>query len=362
MRNISVMITCALLCVGCLRAQEFRVAEPGYRFEFPRDFFNHEDYQTEWWYYTGNLRAADGHRFGFELTFFRQGVSRERKSDPWFVNNIWMAHLALSDSGAQKFMHEERLNRSGPGLAGVDAERGLVWNGNWSARIGEHDADLRGIADPFEVQLHLAYAKPPVVQGQDGVSRKAEGAGHASHYFSQTRMLTNGTIEVGGKSYAVDGTAWMDHEFFTGGMAPGESGWDWLSVQLADGTELMLYRLRHKDGSIDPYSSGSFVQKDGRSEFLSTRDFEMTPSGDDWTSEKTKATYPLRWRVTVPRLQLQLEVTTPLRAQELTGGFGPSYWEGAIDVQGTRGAAPVKGVGYLEMTGYAPGGGPVIPK
>ena len=254
----------------------------------------------------------------------------------WRVNDLWMAHLALSDVGAQKFLHEERLNRAGPGLAGADAVRGLVWNGNWSARIGERDADLSGVADAFGLQLHLVFAKPPVVQGQDGVSRKAEGAGHASHYFSQTRLLTNGMIEVGGKTYAVEGTSWMDHEFFTGAMAGNESGWDWLSVQLEDGTEVMLYRLRHKDGGIDPYSSGSYVEKDGRSEFLSKGDFELTPAGDDWTSEKTKAVYPLRWHVKVTKLQLEFDVTTPLRAQELAGGLGPSYWEGAIDVLGTR--------------------------
>jgi predicted secreted hydrolase len=357
---ISVSVVLVFLCSLRSGAQEYRTAEPGYRFSFPADFFNHEEYQTEWWYYTGNLRAANGHRFGFELTFFRQGIDREKKAGVWHVNDVWMAHLALSDAGAQRFLHEERLNRSGPGLAGVDAQRGVVWNGNWSARIGGSDADLRGVAEAFGLQLHLAYAKPPVVQGQDGVSRKAEGMGHASHYFSQTRLATKGTIEVGGKTYTVEGTSWMDHEFFTGSMAENETGWDWLSVQLEDGTELMLYRLRHGDGSIDPYSSGSFVDKNGKGEFLASRDFEMVPAGDNWTSDKTKASYPLRWRVTVPRLQLELDVTTPLRAQELTARFGPSYWEGAMDVQGTRGGAAAKGVGYLEMTGYAPGGEPVI--
>ena len=154
----------------------------------------------------------------------------------------------------------------------------------------------------------------------------------------------------------------MDHEFFTGSMAADESGWDWLSVQFDDGSELMLYQMRHKDGSIDPYSSGSYVNAQGKSQFLSSRDFTMTPAGETWTSPETKAAYPLRWHVSVPVLHLAFEVTTPLRTQEMTGKFGPSYWEGAIDVGGTRGKSKARGEGYLEMTGYAEPGRQVLPQ
>ena len=137
----------------------------------------------------------------------------------------------------------------------------------------------------------------------------------------------------------------MDHEFFTGSMAANETGWDWLSVQLQDGTELMLYRLRHRDGTIDPYSSGSYVDAQG--------DFVMTPANDLWTSPTTKAAYPVHWHVSIRTLKLELEITSPLRDQELNSRFGPSYWEGAIDVSGTRAGTPLRGDGYLEMTGYA---------
>src|SRR5580700_5719267 len=130
-------------------AAQYRQALPGYHYEFPRDHFDHPDYRTEWWYYTGNLKAADGHRFGFELTFFRQGVSRDARSNPWFVHDLWMAHIALSDITGQRFYSEERLNRSGPGVAGVDAQAGLVWNGNWQAHIAEREEELRGFADKF---------------------------------------------------------------------------------------------------------------------------------------------------------------------------------------------------------------------
>lgn len=351
------------LVLASASAQDYKLALPGYKFQFPRDDFNHESYQTEWWYYTGNVRARDGHRFGFELTFFRQGVSRQPgDADPWDVHDLWMAHLALSDLTAQRFHHEERLNRAGPGFAGVDAGDGLVWNGNWLAHFAGNQEQLRGIGNGFSFAFVLAPSKPPVIQGQDGISRKAAGLGHASHYYSRTRLLTSGSIDVDGKKYQVEGTSWMDHEFFTGSMAADESGWDWLSVQFDDGSDLMLYRLRHKDGAIDPYSSGSYVDAHGKSRFLSLQDFAMTPAGAVWTSPATQAEYPLRWRVSVPLLHLVFNVTTPLRAQEMTSHLGPSYWEGAIEIAGTRAGAPVHGVGYLEMTGYAQPGRPVIPQ
>jgi predicted secreted hydrolase len=351
-----------LLSTACATAQEYKVAQLGYTFEFPRDYFNHEDYQTEWWYYTGNLKSADGHRFGFELTFFRQGISRADSSSPWFVHDLWMAHIALSDINGQCFYSEERLNRAGPGVAGVDAKTGLVWNGNWRAHIAEHGEELRGVADKFGLALKLMPVKQPVIQGQDGLSQKAEGAEHGSHYFSLTRLITTGSIDLNGKAYQVQGTSWIDREFFTGPMAADETGWDWLSVQLGDGTELMLYRLRHKDGSIDPYSSGSYVDASGKPQFLSARDFTMTPTAVTWTSPATKATYTVQWHVSIPRLKTELDITTPLISQELTGGFGPSYWEGVIDVAGARDQSPLRGVGYLEMTGYAETGRPVIPR
>jgi predicted secreted hydrolase len=358
-RAIALLLIFAVVVAG---AQEYKAALPGYRFEFPHDYFNHEDYQTEWWYYTGNVKAEDGHRFGFELTFFRQGVSRAKSDNPWFVHDVWMAHMAVSDIDGQKFYHEERLNRGGPGIAGVDVNKALVWNGNWQVQIGERDEDMRGVGEKFGFALKLATMKPPVIQGQNGVSQKAEGTGHASHYFSRTRLKTSGSIEVDGKSYEVKGGSWMDHEFFTGGMAANETGWDWLSVQLEDGTELMLYRLRHRDGTIDAASSGSYVDASGKSEFLSSRDFVMSPAGDAWTSAATRATYPLRWHVSIPSLKIELDVTTPLRSQEMTERFGPSYWEGAIDAVGTRAGAALRGLGYLEMTGYADEGRPVIPR
>jgi predicted secreted hydrolase len=158
---------------------------------------------------------------------------------------------------------------------------------------------------------------------------------------------------VEGTTLQVDGTAWMDHEFFSDSMGATESGWDWLSLQLDDESEIMLYRLRHRDGSVDPYSSGTYIDAQGNSTFLSLDDFHMTPGSDTWTSPQTKGMYPVGWRVSIPRLGLDANISTSLANQEIPSSFGPSYWEGAIDVNGTRAGNPIHGVGYLEMTGYA---------
>jgi len=344
-----------LLLAATGNAADYQAALPGYHYDFPQDYFNHPNYQTEWWYYTGNVTASNGHHFGFELTFFRQGVSRDPNPSPWYVHDLYMAHFALSDLDGGHYYHVERINRSGPGIAGIDAAQQVVWNGNWQAHISEQSQQLRAITQAFGIDLDLTPAKPVVIQGRDGISQKAAGAGHASHYFSLTRLLTSGSIQVDGATYKVSGTAWMDHEFFTGSMALDESGWDWVGLQFDNNTELMLYRMRHRDGTVDPFSSGSYVDARGRSTFLSSSDFSMQPDGDFWTSPATKGRYPLRWQISIPELGLRCTVTTPLRAQELTSRFGPSYWEGAVDLDGEHSNTALHGVGYLEMTGYAPG-------
>jgi predicted secreted hydrolase len=355
--HIAVRVASVLLLLlsATGNAADYQLALPGYRYQFPHDYFDHPGYQTEWWYYTGNVTSSDGHRFGFELTFFRQGVSRRPNPSPWYVHDLYLAHFALSDLTARQYHHAERINRAGPGIAGIDAAQELVWNGNWQAKIGERNQQLRAMTEAFGIDLSLAPARPVVIQGRDGISQKAAGVGHASHYFSLTRLITSGSIRVSGSTYKVSGTSWMDHEFFTGSMAPDESGWDWVGLQFDNNTELMLYRMRHKDGTVDPFSSGSYIDAGGRSTFLSSKDFSMQPDGDVWTSPQTKGHYPLRWQLSIPKFGLQCTISTPLSDQELTSKFGPSYWEGAVNIAGQHSGKPVHGVGYLEMTGYAPG-------
>jgi predicted secreted hydrolase len=358
MRNRLALVVSLVVCVALAMQPalaHFRNASAGYRYEFPRDYFNHPDYQTEWWYYTGNLTGTNGHAYGFELTFFRVGVNREKiATADWAVNDIYMGHLALSDINGGHFYHRERLNRAGPGIAGVNAETGRIWNGNWQIQFRDGAQDLAAITDNFALQFHLTSKKPPVIHGIDGVSRKSASPGKASQYISLTRLAVTGSLELDGATSPVTGVAWMDHEFFTEQLDDDQTGWDWLSVQLDDGTELMLYRIRRKDGTIDPFSSGTYIDVNGKATHLALSDFAFEPAGDTWTSPNSKATYPVHWKVSIKPLHLELDVATPLKTQELFSGSPiiPSYWEGAVRFSGSRAGTSVKGVGYLELTGY----------
>jgi predicted secreted hydrolase len=352
----SVVLVALVVLLPTLAAQ-YRSALPGYHYSFPRDHFNHPDFQTEWWYYTGNLKSSEGHRFGFELTFFRQGVGRDpARAGTWDIRDLYLAHLALSDLDGGRFYHTERTNRAGPGIAGINEPDGRIWNGNWQIKWHGDDQELQAIDNHFELHFKLHSEKPPVIHGEDGVSQKADGAGHASHYISLSRLIAGGQIELGGRAFEVGGLAWMDHEFFTHQLSADQAGWDWMSVQLNDGTELMLFHIRRKDGSIDPHSSGTFVDRKGASTHLENGDFRLEPSGDTWTSPASHAiaVYPIRWKISIPRLSIELQATTSLPSQELSSpsSLVPSYWEGAVTFTGEKASAPVSGVGYLEMTGY----------
>jgi predicted secreted hydrolase len=321
----------------------YRAALPGYRYEFPRDHFDHPAFQTEWWYYTGNLRDPGGRRFGFELTFFRQGVDREAApAGVWDVRDAWLAHLALSDLDGGGFYHAERLNRSGPGIAGASLQEARVWNGNWRVQwdLRAGTQWMEAIDPRFSFRLDLRPLKPPVVHGLNGVSQKAPGAGQASHYISFTRLQTRGRIVLQGRTFDVEGLSWMDHEFFTHQLANTQSGWDWFSLQFDDGTELMLFRLRRKDGTADPYSAETYVDAAGRATHLGRDAFSVTP-GKLWNR------YPIEWTVRVPSLGIDVRLATSLPGQELVTKQS-RYWEGAIRIDGSR-----RGSGYLEMTGYA---------
>jgi predicted secreted hydrolase len=317
---------------------QYREAMPGYRYQFPRDHFEHEDFRTEWWYYTGNVTGAGGERFGFELVFFREGERHptEDKS-AWAVQNLYLAHAALTDAKGKRFSYDERLNRAGPGVAGASFERQRIWNGNWSSQWDRGKQTLDAVTEHFRFHLQLTPAKPFVIQGENGVSQKAEGKGRASHYVSFPLLEVSGTIN----SVAVKGRAWMDHEWFTEQLASDQVGWDWFSVQLDTKTELMLFELRRKDGSIDPYSSGTFIDEKGMAKHLRREDFSLQPLSL-WHK------YPVAWRVRVPSLNIDLVCRAVLPDQELRSkSRAGNYWEGAVDYSGSQ-----TGVGYLEMTGY----------
>ena len=344
---------------GGVERSMWKAADPSYELVFPRDHAAHPDHRIEWWYYTGNLRAPDGRRFGYQLTFFRFGVDREPVNPSrWAVRDLYMAHFAVTDIERGAHHVAERLNRAGIGWAGASTATLHVWNDGWAATLDERDRGSHRLAASSDdgglaIDLLLDPAAPPVLHGVNGFSQKGAEVGNASHYYSLTRLRTTGRLTIDGEAFDVEGLSWMDHEFGTSFLEPAQAGWDWFSIQLDDGTDLMVYVMRRIDGARDPRSSGTLVAAEGRVP-LRVDDFRLTP-GRRWTSPASGAAYPVAWRVEIPPHGLDLEVTAAVDAQELQTGrsTGVTYWEGAIDVRGTRRGAPVAGSGYLEMTGYA---------
>jgi len=332
-------------------------AAPGRAISLPADHGSHPDYRIEWWYYTGNLDAEDGRRFGYQLTFFRVGVDpAPANPSRWAVRDLLMAHLALTDVNGRRFRFTERLNRSGPGWAGAAVDSCRIWNKNWQVTRdagGVHRLQARG--GGIALDLGLEETRPAVLHGDHGYSQKGSAAGNASHYYSLTRMRTRGTIGLDGAQIAVTGQSWMDHEFGTSFLEPGQVGWDWFSIQLEDGRDLMLFQLRRSDGTVDPRSSGTLVEPDGTATPVTLAGaLKLTP-GRTWTSPSSGARYPVQWDVSVPGSDVALSVIAAVDDQELhtDRSSGVTYWEGAIDVTGQVRGHPVKGRGYLEMTGYS---------
>ena len=341
-------------------ATPFRLAQEGYQYEFPRDHGSHDTFRTEGWYYPGHLQTAEGRRFGFELTFFRRAIAPdqiETRPSRWSVDQLYLAHLAITDVKEQRFYFQDRISRAGLGKAGADATRLRVWLDQWRAESSGETGDqqkLEAKADGVALSLTLDPAKPLVVHGERGISKKGAAAGQASHYYSFTNLTTAGSVTIGTETYRVTGTSWMDHEFGSADLGADLAGWDWFSIQLADNRELMVYRLRHADGSSDAASSGTLVFPDGRTQHLSASDIQLTAL-DTWTSPTSKATYPSRWQVSIPSLGISLNLTPLLADQELrtTRSTQVTYWEGAVAVEGTEQGRAIKGQGYVELTGYA---------
>ncbi len=321
--------------------------------EFPRDHGPHPEYRTEWWYFTGNLETPAGRRFGYQLTFFRSALAPDppRRLSAWATNQVYMAHFALTDAAGERFHHFERLGRGALGLAGARAEPFRVWLEDWTAEgAGPNDrTHLRAAEAGVTIDLTLTRIKPIALHGDRGLSQKSAEAGNASYYYSLTRLESQGTITLGSAAFPVRGLSWMDREWSTSALGPAQAGWDWFALQLADGRDLMVYRLRLRDGTIDPFSNGSLVAADGTVRRLA-RDDVAIDVGETWQSPRDGTRYPGRWRLRVPNEQLDLDVRPILADQELDLSF--RYWEGAVDARAADGDGGVRGRGYVELTGY----------
>jgi predicted secreted hydrolase len=334
---------------------DWALALPGWKYEFPRDHFAHPDFKTEWWYFTGNLTAEDGREFGFQLTFFRQGTRRGEDAVTRFaVDDIKLAHFAVTDIGEGKFHYAQKVSRGAFGEAGFSDGERIAWIDDWSLRLsGPGKFRLEAKAAEFALALDLRSTKEPVFHGENGVSQKSAGDGRASHYYSLARLAAEGTLTLGGRKIPVKGWSWFDQEWATNQLTENQTGWDWLSLQFEDNTELMLFQIRLKDGGRDPFSHGTWIDAEGNATPVKNEDFELVP-GRIWTSSDTGGDYPVEWKLRIPKLGLELEVSAAMDAQELV--LRPiSYWEGSVRARGRRGSQEVLGRGYLEMTGYAGG-------
>ena len=326
--------------------------EPGSSPVFPRDHGSHPEYRQEWWYVTANLANEEGRRFGIQLTFFRfaHAADEAYADSAWNHDQTWMAHFALSDLDAGRHVAFQDYARGTLGLAGARSDPFAVWVNGWSARghaTGrEFQATLEASTEAAAISLNVEALRPPLLQGDNGFSRKQADGDVASWYYSIPGMATSGTIRLGDVEYRVEGEAWLDHEWSTEVLSREQSGWDWFALALDDEAHLMVFQVRDTRG--DPYRYAILVPGDGEPVRIE-QGIVMSP-GRRWTSPETGSRYPVEWSLEIAALELGLEVGAAFDAQELTLDFG--YWEGVVDVSGTYAGEVISGQGYLEMTGY----------
>lgn len=324
-------------------------------FSFPEDHGAHPDFQTEWWYYTGNLMTSEGRRFGYQLTFFRRALlppdQIPSRASQWATTQVYMAHFGLTDVQQNEHQGFEKLARQAAGLAGASTSPFTVWLENWyvqETQSGKYR--LYAEQDGLTIDLELMDDKGPVLQGNQGYSQKGPDPGNASYYYSLTRLDTKGEVAIQNQPYSVHGTSWMDHEYSTSALSEDQIGWDWFSIQLDNNYELMLFQIRRASGSIDPYSSGTLIRPDGSTKRLQKDDFQLEVT-ENWKSPRSGATYPSGWIIKLPSENMQLTIKPLVKDQEMNLAY--DYWEGAVEINGSISDDLLAGFGYVELTGYA---------
>jgi len=331
-------------------------------FTFPQDNGPHPAFRHEWWYVTGNLDAVSGERFGFELTFFRlalappagaiPGAAASASASRWRTRQIYTAHFAITDVARGEFRFAQKYSRAALGLAGAQADPFRVWLDDWTLGVDSAAPGagwrLHAQGQDYDLTLEAEPLLPPVLNGEHGLSRKSDDPGTASYYYSIPRIAVRGRILRAGRSFEVHGLAWLDREWGSGALGKAQQGWDWFALQLADGSALMFYALRDRDGRRDPHSAGTWIDREGRARALSADQVRIDVM-DHWNSPRG-GRYPSRWRLQAPAVGLDVEVRPALANQEL--GTHPRYWEGAVDVSGMQGSVRTEGRGYVELVGY----------
>lgn len=334
----------------------YQAALPGLALEFPQDHGAHDDYQTEWWYFTGNLQDSQGQEFGYQLTFFRRAIQpaaqQMERGSAWATNQIYLAHFTLTNVTENDFHYWERFSRGAAGLAGAKVDPWIeIWLEDWQVQQLENDRfQLQAKDGEFGLDLRLEDQKTIAFQGDEGYSQKGEQPGNASIYYSIPHLVSSGELTWQGQIFEVTGLSWMDHEFSTSALSGTQVGWDWFGLHLSDGSELMVYHIRNADGEIDPFSKGLYIRPDGTTKLLKMADFSIE-AGASWTSPHSGAVYPAEWVVRVPGEDLEISIKPLIRDQELNVSF--VYWEGAVSIEGVKGKIVIEGRGYVELTGYA---------
>ena len=348
-------------------------------FVFPDDHGVHPGFKTEWWYYTGNLFTEEGRQFGYQFTIFRNQLSpsgedfarinqkesaqmnlelNSANDSEWSTNQLYLAHFAISDVSKRDHVFNERYSRGTVGLAGARVDPYRIWLEDWEiTRV----TDLKATDERFPVRIKAEMSdgtalevvlnpqKPLVLQGEEGYDKKGGEDGNASYYISFTRMQTEGLLKKDGESLVVSGLSWMDHEWSTSALDSGQTGWDWFSIQLSNGYELMYYQIRNADPELAPQTTGSLIAPNGQKRDLGQGEVQLEVL-EYWTSPHTGARYPLQWTLGIPSEELKVDVATVFDDQEMT--VSVQYYEGALHVSGTFRDEAIDGNGYIEMTGY----------
>jgi predicted secreted hydrolase len=287
------------------------------------------------------------------LTIFRFSLTAQApkpRQSAWQTNQVFIGHLAVTDADNRRFHVAQRYSRGAAGLAGATASPVRIWLDDWSISAdGNRHWQLRASDEDFGIALDLEPLKPVVLNGDRGLSQKSAEPGNASYYYSVPRLATRGVITVDGADVEVSGLSWLDREWGSSALARDQRGWDWFALQLSDGSDLMYYVLRGPGDVPDPHSSGTRIDAAGTAMGLGLDDVSINVT-DYWESERG-GRYPSGWEIEVPGEALSLRVTPILDDQELVTNV--RYWEGAVDVVGTSKGLPIRGRGYVELTGYA---------
>lgn len=333
-----------------------RAVEP-YPWSFPRDYGAHRAFQTEWWYYTGNVSDETGRRFGYQFTIFRRALTPEdsQTDSEWRTNHVYLAHFTLSDIDAQTFYHDQRLSRGSADLADALPNDSApdapyhIYVEDWGVMSRDSASDtftIQATSADFAIDFTLNALKPPALQGINGLSPKSDIEGNASYYYSHSRLETSGTLNVDGQTFTINGLTWKDHEFSTSALGGTALGWDWFGLHFDDGRDLMVGQIRLLDGGKETAFGGLLIEADGTTRYLKSDEFTITATGE-WVSPHNGASYPAGWDITIPSENLAF-TATPLQPDQELYDSDPIYWEGAVQLSGG-----VTGFGYAELTGYA---------